>query len=91
MPKRLWPRYLLAALIPIIGPWIIWPGAELCEQLWGKAESFAYFIVTLLFLMAGIAVSCDRLPHYKYLFVLVQFFLFWASIFGLIWVGPILS
>lgn len=74
-------RYLLAVGVAALGPWIIWPGAELCERQWGKEESVIFLIATLVIVVVGIVVTSDRIPRYKYLVVLIQFIVFWASVF----------
>lgn len=74
-------RYLLALGVAAIGPWIIWPGAELCEWLWGKVPSVIWLVCTLFIVIAGMVATSDRISLHKYWVALLQFVVFWASVF----------
>lgn len=74
-------QYLLAIVVAAMGPWIIWPGAELCERQWGKEEAMVFLVVSLFVVIIGVVTTSDRIPRYKYLVVVIQFLVFWASVF----------
>jgi len=74
-------QYLLALGVAAIGPWIIWPGAELCERVWGKVPSVIWHVCTLVAVIAGIVATSDRISRHKYWVALLQFVVFWASVF----------
>lgn len=73
-------RYALALVISAAGPWVIWPGADLCERHWGREEAMFYLLASLMIVMGLIAVTCDGLPRKKYLVAVIQFILFFLSV-----------
>jgi hypothetical protein len=74
-------QYLLAIAVAAIGPWIIWPGAEVCERQWGNEKAMIFLVVSLFGVILGIVITSDRIPRYKYLVVVIQFLIFYASVF----------